>query len=104
MCCAWREAATFTSASWALVVPNSYMCLCAASAYAVTADMPHVDSKPASGDPEDRAVGASPRLRASPAMVIRATWHRPAAMAAAAWPTCTRYEEPPVSVESMYRG
>ncbi len=66
--------------------------------------MPQVDSKAASGEPDERAVGASPRLRARPAMVTRATSHRPAAMAVAAWPTCTRYEEPPVSVESTTRG
>ena len=40
--------------------------------------MPHVDSKLDSGDPLALAVGASPRLRASPAIVTRATRQRPA--------------------------
>ena len=41
-------------------------------------------------------------MRGLPASVISATLHLPAAIAAAAWPTWNRYDEPPVSVESRY--
>ncbi len=37
-----------------------------------------------------------------PPSVTRATRHLPAAMAEAAWPTWHTYDEPPVSVLSMY--
>ena len=47
--------------------------------------------------------GDAPPVRGLPASVISATWHLPAAIAAAACPTWARYEEPPVSVESTYR-
>src|SRR5207302_10053091 len=68
------------------------------------ADIPQVDSNAASGEPLVRAAGGCFELRGRPAIVTSAMWHRPAAIAAAACPTCTRYDDPPVSVESTTRG
>ncbi|MOA51132.1 hypothetical protein D3C78_1742410 [compost metagenome] len=42
-----------------------------------------------------------PMLRGRPAMVISATEHFPARMAAAAWATWAMYEHPPSSVPSI---
>src|SRR6201996_2313292 len=98
LCWACSDAATLTSASWALVVPYWCMCRVAAIAYPVTApDMPHRPSKTASGtgSPGRPPIAAE---RGRPAIVISATEHLPAAMASAACPTCTTYDDPTVSV------
>src|SRR5215471_831996 len=49
LCCACRDAATLIAASWALVVPYSYMCRRAASAYIDTVVGPNGCSNAASG-------------------------------------------------------
>src|SRR6185437_1608946 len=79
-------AATLTAASCALVVPYSCMCRRAASAYIEGVVGPKGDSKALSGPLglPDRAGGCD---LGSPASVISATRHLPAAIAAAAWPT-----------------
>src|SRR5215467_14866726 len=82
--CACRDAATLIAASWALVVPYSYMCRRAASAYIDTVVGPYGCSNPASGasaDADGRGTGCD---RGSPASVMSATRHFPVAMAAAA--------------------
>src|ERR1700757_3503011 len=75
LCCACCDAATLMAASWALVVPYSYMCRRAASAYIDTVVGPNGSSNAASGasaDVEGRGTG---RDLGSPASVTRATWH-----------------------------
>ena len=89
LCWACWLAATLIAASCALVVPNSCMCRRAASAYIDTVVGPNTDSKPASGAADRRTPsGRWPGCDlGSPASVISATRHLPAAIAAAAWPT-----------------
>src|ERR1700760_4817387 len=60
LCAAGGAAATLMAASWALVVPYSYMCRRAASAYIDTVVGPNGSSNPASGasaDAEGRGIG-----------------------------------------------
>src|SRR5579864_4410337 len=78
--CACSEAATFTHASCSLVVPNSYMWRCAASAYMPRVLVPYTSSN------DDSGLGVAWRgpasLRGRLASVISTILHLPSATAA----------------------
>src|SRR5918912_1880652 len=81
---ACSDAATLTQASCSLVVPNSYMCRCAASAYIPSVLVPYTSSNDVSGLVlADRGACS---LRGRFASVTSATLHLPSAIAAAACP------------------
>src|SRR5579859_296384 len=81
---ACSENATLTHASCSLVVPNSYICRCAASAYMPSVLEPYTSSNDDSGLVLTERGCCSERGRL--ARVTRATLHLPEAIAAAAWP------------------